>query len=296
MNLLTAVLNEYAKLLVEIIPYFILGTVFAAALSTYMKPEYAYRFLNRNASSVFAASALAAILPGCSCATMPMAEGLKRRGAKLGTLTAFIMMSPLLAPHTLLLTYGVLGWKFDLGRLILPFLFIPTLGILLNLTERRFDYKVALPGATECSCRCVQDSCKEPGFWQSFREISTGLAKYFLLGIAIAAVFSATVPEDAIPLYIGTSSIAAYMLAVLVGIPMYVCEGEEIPITYALLGKGLGTGPAFAFLLGSVGTCIPTMLMSRKIIGVRATLVYILSWFGFAILAGIFFASVFQGG
>ncbi|WP_456474545.1 hypothetical protein [Candidatus Pyrohabitans sp.] len=71
MNLLTTVLGEYAKLLVEVIPYFTLGTLFAAVLSTYMKPEHAYRFLKRNASSVFAASALAALLPGCSDGSLP---------------------------------------------------------------------------------------------------------------------------------------------------------------------------------------------------------------------------------
>ncbi len=296
MDIFAAILREYAKLLAEVIPYFFLGTLFAAALSTYLKPEHAYRLLNRNAFSVLAASVLAAVLPGCSCATMPMAEGLKRRGAKLGTVTAFTMMSPLLAPHTLLLTYAVLGWKFALGRLIIPFLFIPPLGILLNLAERHFDFRLNELPLAPCSCGSECEDCKSPGFWHSFREISISLGKYFLLGLVIAALFSVLVPEDAIPRYIGTSSAAAYLLAVLVGIPLYVCEGEEVPITYALLSRGIGAGPAFAFLLGSVGTCIPTMLMSRKVIGTRATFVYIITWFGFAILAGVIFASLFKGG
>lgn len=267
-----------------------------------MKSEWAYRFLNKNVSSVFTASALAAVLPGCSCATMPMADGLKRKGARLGTLTAFIMMSPLLAPHTLFLTYGMLGWKFALGRLVIPFLFIPVLGVFLNLAERSFrDYEPytapLVVEDTSCSSgTCSDPSCGDPGFWSSFKEISRGLGKYFLLGMAIAAVFSVIVPEDTIPRYIGTSSLAAYVLAVLVGIPMYVCEGEEVPLTYALLAKGLGGGPSFAFLLGSVGTCIPTMMMSRKIIGVRATTVYIITWFGFVVLSGIAFAKIIQGG
>lgn len=94
LTIVTSVLNEYAELLWEVTPYFILGTLFAAAMEKYIKIEWAYHFLNRNVSSVFAASVLAAVLPGCSCATMPMADGLKRKGARLGTLTAFIMMSP----------------------------------------------------------------------------------------------------------------------------------------------------------------------------------------------------------
>ena len=62
-----------------------------------------------------------------------------------------------------------------------------------------------------------------------------------------------------------------------------------MPITFALLARGLGQGPALTFLLGSVGTCIPTMLMSKNIIGRRATISYVVFWFLFAIGSGGFY-------
>ena len=97
------------------------------------------------------------------------------------------------------------------------------------------------------------------------------------------------IPESLIPEYVGSSGIYAYGSAVLFGIPFYVCEGEEIPITLALLKLGLGPGPSFSFLLGAVGTCIPTMIMAQKIIGKRPTLFYIIFWILFAILSGVLF-------
>jgi uncharacterized membrane protein YraQ (UPF0718 family) len=110
----------------------------------------------------------------------------------------------------------------------------------------------------------------------------------------IAGVLSALLPEDAVPRYLGGSSgVATYLLAAIVGIPLYVCEGEEVPITYALIASGLGPGPALTFLLGSVGTCIPTILMARKIIGDRATLLYAVFWFVFVICAGVLFQVLF---
>lgn len=60
-------------------------------------------------------------------------------------------------------------------------------------------------------------------------------------------------------------------------------------ITYALLTRGLRPVPGLTFLLGSVGTCIPTVLMSRNIIGRRATAFYFACWFVFAIGSGILF-------
>ncbi len=50
------------------------------------------------------ASLLGMLMPGCACATMPMAEGLRRKGADLGTVTSFLLASPLASPQTLVLT------------------------------------------------------------------------------------------------------------------------------------------------------------------------------------------------
>jgi uncharacterized membrane protein YraQ (UPF0718 family) len=88
----------------------------------------------------------------------------------------------------------------------------------------------------------------------------------------VAAVLSALVPEDAVSdLLGGSSGVWAFALAAAVGIPLYVCEGEEVPLTVGLLAAGLGPGPSLTFLLGSVGTCVPTLLMARGILGERAT-------------------------
>jgi uncharacterized membrane protein YraQ (UPF0718 family) len=66
------------------------------------------------------------------------------------------------------------------------------------------------------------------------------------------------------------STMPTYALAALAGTPLYVCEGGRGADHFALLRHGLGPGPALTLLLGSVGTCVPTMLMARGIIGRRA--------------------------
>lgn len=78
----------------------------------------------------------------------------------------------------------------------------------------------------------------------------------------------------------------AYLLAAVVGIPLYVCEGAEVPLTYSLLQAGVGIGPAFTFMLGAVGTCIPTILMAPRIIGKTSTYVYVAVWLPLAIGGG----------
>ncbi len=289
---LQAAAAAFANLLVQVIPYFLLGVALGAALKAYVPAEWVGRYLGGGATSVFYASVLGAVLPGCACATMPMAEGMARK-ARLGTVSAFILISPLLSPITLALTYGMLGWEMTLARLIAPFVGSMALGVALNALEGANVRGFAFPARHALSLAAVPErnpACASPGsdFWSSARGILKDLTPYFLLGIGIAAVLLTLLPEAAIPRYLGSGSGAlAYLLAALVGIPLYVCEGEEVPITYALLQVGLGPGPAFTFLLGSVGTCVPTILMAQRVIGKTATAFYAGAWFLFAIGAGV---------
>lgn len=292
------ILKEFISLTITVIPYFILGTTFGALIEVYVKPEVAFKYLNKGRASVINASILGAVLPGCACATIPMAEGLKEKGAGLGTVASFIMVSPLLSPQTVFLTHAMLGLKFTIARIVFSLSGAIILGLLFNYFEKKKIKGFVSPvkSKSKNTCSSCPPGCEEIeklSFGRSFFRITKDLGKYFILGMFIASLLMVFIPEEAIPKYIGSSGVFAYLAAVLVGIPVYICEGEEIPLTRALLKLGLGQGPAFSFLLGSVGTCIPTMLMAQKIIGKRAIVFYIIYWFIFAISAGILFSLFF---
>lgn len=304
LDTLLRILIEFGRLALVVLPYFVLGALVGAVVETYVKPDALPRYLHRGAWSVVVASVFGAVLPGCSCASMPVAQGLRRRGAQVGTVAAFVLVAPLLSPQTVVLTVALLGWRFAVARVGCSLLAGIVLGLLFNWLEHGVRAKgfVALPVAPDaeapsaCGGEGGDGACPTTGvrLWRSFLEIVKDLAKYVALGLLIAAVLVTLVPEESIPKTIGASGPLAYATAVLVGVPLYVCEGEEIPITRALLDKGLGPGPAFAFLLGSVGTCVPTLLMARKVLGGRPTLLYALAWFPFTVGSGLLF-SLFYG-
>lgn len=128
--------GTFGDLLLKVSPYFLLGAAFGAVLRVHVKPAWSARWFQRGSSSVFYASMVGALLPGCSCATMPMADGIKAQGSRLGTVTAFITISPLLSPITLFMTYAMLGWKMTVARLVVPFVFSMSLGVLLKRWSR----------------------------------------------------------------------------------------------------------------------------------------------------------------
>jgi uncharacterized membrane protein YraQ (UPF0718 family) len=300
MHELTAVAEAFAELMLTVLPWFVAGVLTAAAIEAFVPVAWAQRVL-AGRSGLPAAVTAGAVLPGCSCTTMPLAAGLSGlAGPRVGTLTAFVFVSPLLSPITVLLTLSLLGWEMTTARVLAALAGSVAIGLIINRYERRFQpARELLPvrGGSPLA-DCCEDCACEPSVseererrWSklaaSVGRILRSIVPYFLLGMLVAAVLSALVPEDAVPSLLGDAGgLWAFALAAAVGIPLYVCEGEEVPLTVGLLAAGLGPGPSLTFLLGSIGTCVPTLFMSRGILGERATAFYLAFWITFAIGVG----------
>ena len=289
MGILHAFIMEFLHLLQLVLPFFILGVGAGALLESNVNVSAITKWIGVGPRAIVSSSALGAILPGCACATMPMAEGLIRQGARLSSATAFVMTSPLLAPQTVILTLGMLGPQFAIARVVCGLLGGMGIGFLVHVLEQRGWVNQPDGEATLTSC-CQSE--KKPGFFKSAWSISKKLGLYLLGGLAIASALTVLVPPSAIPSAIGHRPLLSYIIATFVGIPIYICEGEEIPFTHTLLSLGLAPGPSFTFLLGAVGTCIPTLMFAKKILGTRPMVVYAIYWALFAPLCGMLFSLI----
>lgn len=288
--MVSEIVSVFLNTTLEVLPYFAVAVLFSAILETKINTEKLLAPFIKGRFAIIWASVLGGILPGCACATVPLAENLRQKEAGLGVTSAFLMISPLLGPHTIILTYGLLGLKFAVGRVVAAMVGAIALGYGLHWAEKR--NLITMPEFEKkplCSTSgCSDKNCEHPTFFQVFGRTAKLLGGYFILGIFIASALTVWIPPNLIPIYIGTGFLA-YFIAAVIGIPVYVCEGEEIPITKALLNLQLGSGPAFSFMMGAVGTCIPTILMARKLIGTTAIIVYTVYWFVFVIVSGMIF-------
>lgn len=290
MVVLQPTLHTFLHLLLEAVPLFILGAVLGAGLEAWLKPGWIERWIGSGHRSVATAALAGAVLPGCAMSTMPLAQSLRRRGAALGTLTAFIMIAPILSPHTIFLTATLVSVPMAIGRVVLSLVVTLILGTVLNAMEKRGRL------ASPVKSTAVDDSCCSPepatngSPWRRFLKLLWSsvrtLTPYLLGGLFVAALISATVPAETIHKYL-RGGWTAYLFASLVAFPVYVCDGGEIPLTRALLAMGVGPGPAFCFMLASVGTCLPTMAMATQIIGWRATMMYLAGWLVLAVGGGV---------
>jgi uncharacterized membrane protein YraQ (UPF0718 family) len=83
------------------------------------------------------------------------------------------------------------------------------------------------------------------------------------------------VPSSWVARVVGGDSLGANVLSSVVGALMYFATLTEVPILQALLGSGMGRGPALALLLAGPALSLPNMLVINSYLGLRKTAAYV---------------------
>jgi uncharacterized membrane protein YraQ (UPF0718 family) len=275
---------------------FAVGILLGTAIEVFLPRRWSERWLVGGPRSLLLATLAGALLPGCAMSAVPVARSLRARGAPLGTVAAFLLIAPLISPHTIALTAALIGGGFAVARLVLPVMFTLVFGALANAIVQTpppapaaEEYEPAVAGEGGChgGCGCGHRKPSTPlgrfgrQLWANIRA----LAPLFVGSLAVVSIATAFIPTSRIAEY-GDSPLA-YLVALVAGIPLYVCDGGEVPLTRSLLALGVGPGPAFTFLLGSVGTCLATITMAFGIIGKRMTAAYVAGTLLLALLGGL---------
>lgn len=82
------------------------------------------------------------------------------------------------------------------------------------------------------------------------------------------------IPSAWVSVVVGGNSIAANLIASVVGAFMYFATLTEVPILQTLLGAGMGQGPALALLLAGPALSLPSMLVINAYLGPKKTVTY----------------------
>jgi hypothetical protein len=111
----------------------------------------------------------------------------------------------------------------------------------------------------------------------SFVELPREIGGPMLLGLTIAAMLT-LVGQWLIPLLNGVPPATGILLAIVLGIPMFVCSTSSIPIAASLIfGAGLSPGAGLAFLIAGPATNAGNIGALWKVLGPRPTLLYLAS-------------------
>jgi len=122
------------NLLLQIIPILIFAFIIAGMIQVLVPTEMISRWVGAESGfrGILIGTAIGGFMPGGPYVSLPIAAGLLRAGAGIGTMVALITAWSLLAVSRLPIEIGLIGWKFTLIRLACVFFFPPIAGLIAN--------------------------------------------------------------------------------------------------------------------------------------------------------------------
>jgi len=127
-------LKSTGNMLIQLVPLLIFALIVAGMVQVLAPQEMISKWVGAESGfrGLLIGTAMGGFTPGGPFVTMPIAAGLLRAGAGIGTMVAFITAWSLIAVARLPMELGVMGWKFTLIRLACTFFFPPIAGLIAN--------------------------------------------------------------------------------------------------------------------------------------------------------------------
>ena len=300
-NALIAVLLASWNVLLESAPFVLLGFFVAALLKAFLPDDFVAQHLGGGGTaSIFKAAAMGVPIPLCSCGVLPAAAGLKKQGAGKGAITSFLISTPETGVDSIAVSYALLDPLMTFIRPVVAFFTAVAAGIAVAYTEKHFGTLTPPDSAEERKDSCSTGCCcshREPepvglapkfmkGMRFAFGDLLKDIGGWLLFGILLSGVISVFLSPEIVSRYLSNEYLSM-LLMLAISVPLYVCATASTPIAAALALKGISPGAALVFLLAGPATNAAAITVIAKLIGKRATVVYIAVIVVMSFLAGI---------
>jgi uncharacterized membrane protein YraQ (UPF0718 family) len=280
----------------EMSPYLLFGFLVAGLLSVFISARTVERHLGSGGFwAVLKASLFGVPLPLCSCGVIPVAMSLYKHGASRGAVISFLLSTPQTGVDSILVTYSLLGPVFAIFRPIAALVTGLFGGTLVNVFDKQ-QAEQNQPCTDECCNNTKKENRLLKALRYSFLVLPADIGKAMLAGLVIAAVISATIPDDFFSTYLAAGGgILAMVVMMAIGIPMYVCATASVPIAAALIEKGLNPGAAMVFLMTGPATNAAAFTTLWSILGKKTAMLYLISVIISAFAAGFILDLIYRG-
>jgi uncharacterized membrane protein YraQ (UPF0718 family) len=243
------------------------------------------------AFGVVPASLLGIASPLCMYGTIPIAASFAEKGMAEDWIAAFCMSSILLNPQ-------LLFYSAALGPVALVIRFVSCFlcGALAGLCVRLFFRNKPFFSFTKFENMASRDTDPNPvlRFLKNFGRNVKATALYFLIGIALSALFQRYVPPDAFGKLFGSNRGFGVLMAATIGVPLYVCGGGTIPLLQQWLASGMTMGSAASFMLTGPATKITNLGAVKIVLGIKHFVFYLLFVVLSALSCGLIIDYVFR--
>lgn len=249
MEALKETLEMFLLLGFELSILFLIVSYFVAYLQEKIPASKIQKVLSdKNGSGYFVAALLGAITPFCSCPTIPFLKGLIKANAGFGTMMTFLFASPLLNPIIIGLFIATFGLKVAafyfavaMSVSIAAGFILEKLGFKDQIKESAYaeKQKSSCSSTSSCGKKEVEISLWKK-LWNSTWKEFKSVAPYLFFGVLIGSVIYGFIPSEWIASVASAENPFAVPIAAVIGVPLYIRAEAVIPLSSALMMKGMG--------------------------------------------------------
>lgn len=271
MSWLVDLTRSCAGLFLESAPWLLVGFGLAGLARVLIDSD---RWLGRGlARPGLAGAGLAALLgaplPLCSCSVLPAAIGLRRQGASRSATASFLVSVPETDVVSVLLTWALLGPAMAIARPVAAILTAMSTGWAVGALAP--EPAPAEEEAEACEDDCCGDVPARRGWLRralefGYVEFLDDIAGPLLLGILLAGLVGALAGWLELERFLG-APVTGYLIALVVGIPTYVCATASTPVAAGLIAAGMTPGAALVFLLAGPATNVASFVVLGREFG-----------------------------
>lgn len=123
-------LKGAGRMILEVLPLLIFAFIIATMTQELISQESINKWVGAESGfrGILIGTLAGALTPGGPFVSLPVAVGLFKSGASVGTMVAFLTSWSLIAVSRIPLELGILGWKLTAIRLVCTFFFAPIAG------------------------------------------------------------------------------------------------------------------------------------------------------------------------
>lgn len=128
-------LKSAGRMTLEVLPLLIFAFIVAGMIQTVLPTALISKWVGAESGirGLMIGTIAGGFMPGGPYVSLPVAVGLLRAGASMGTMVAFVTAWSLWAVARLPMEVGIMGWRFTLIRLACTFFFPPIAGFLASI-------------------------------------------------------------------------------------------------------------------------------------------------------------------
>lgn len=304
MELFSLYLSNLWQLINLISIYLLFGLLFAGVLKQIIPENFIKKQLGTNKSSSIIKAALFGIpLPLCSCSVIPFATALQKSGASRSSLQTFLISTPITGADSIIATWGTFGGIFTVYRVIssivismiagfLTLIFVKEQRVLFT-SKKPENYSLLLLDINEKKSIVNKEHFLKRVYNYAFKTLYKDIVKPLFIGVLFAALITTFLPSH-LPSFLQNSPALSYLAMLFISLPIYVCATASIPLGISFVLLGFSPGAALVFLTAGPASNMITMLVVKKLLGLKSLGIYLGSLIIGSVLFGALLDIFFQ--